>query len=100
MTVEVRRATNDDAAQIALLNVDVQRIHADAHPWLFKQPGPETFTPPDAAALLAKPNPYRHRPLPAVAAGCTLGIQTKTNIHIREQRPWRTFPFIRRSMAG
>jgi GNAT superfamily N-acetyltransferase len=38
-----------------LLNVDVQRIHADAHPWLFKQPGPETFTPPDAAALLAKP---------------------------------------------
>ena len=56
MTVEVRRATLDDAAVIASLNVDVQQIHADAHPWRFKQPGPQTFTHSDAEALLLKPN--------------------------------------------
>jgi ribosomal protein S18 acetylase RimI-like enzyme len=53
MIVEVRRATNDDAATISMLNADVQAIHADALPWRFKRPGPDTFTTKDAEALLA-----------------------------------------------
>ena len=56
MAFEVRRATIDDAALIASLNVDVQQIHADANPWRFKKPGPQTFTHSDAEALLLKPN--------------------------------------------
>jgi shikimate dehydrogenase len=36
----IRRATVDDAERIAALTVDVQRLHADALPQLFKAPGP------------------------------------------------------------
>ena len=56
MTIDVRTATKDDAATISMLNADVQGIHADALPWRFKQPGPDTFTPRDAEALLTKPD--------------------------------------------
>lgn len=55
MPLEIRTATLDDAATISALNADVQRIHADAHPWRFKPPGPDTFTASDAADLLSKP---------------------------------------------
>jgi ribosomal protein S18 acetylase RimI-like enzyme len=55
MAIDVRQATAADAAVIAALNVDVQRIHAEAHPWRFKMPGPETFTAADAERLLAQP---------------------------------------------
>lgn len=54
MAVEIRPATKDDASVISMLNADVQAIHADALPWRFKQPGPETFTPKDAEALLSR----------------------------------------------
>jgi len=54
VSVEIRPATNDDAALIAMLNADVQALHADALPWRFKQPGPETFTPRQAEDLLAR----------------------------------------------
>jgi ribosomal protein S18 acetylase RimI-like enzyme len=56
VSVEIRAATKDDAALIAMLNADVQALHADAVPWRFKQPGPETFTPKDAEALLSRAN--------------------------------------------
>lgn len=53
--IEIRPATVNDAALIAMLNADVQQVHADALPWRFKQPGPATFTPADAYGLLARP---------------------------------------------
>jgi GNAT superfamily N-acetyltransferase len=51
----VRLATHADAALLSSLNADVQALHAQAVPWFFKPPGPDTFTPAVAAALLAKP---------------------------------------------
>jgi ribosomal protein S18 acetylase RimI-like enzyme len=56
MSVEIRAATKHDAPLIAMLNADVQALHADALPWRFKQPGPDTFTPKDAEALLSRAN--------------------------------------------
>lgn len=55
MTVDIRVATRDDAATISMLNADVQQVHADALPWRFKQPGPDTFTPQHAAAHMSRP---------------------------------------------
>ena len=56
MKPAVRLAVEADAALLSSLNADVQALHAEALPWLFKPPGPETFTPADASALLAKPD--------------------------------------------
>lgn len=56
MPVEIRAATPKDAPAISALNADVQQIHADAHPWRFKPPGPYTFTEKDAEDLLSKPS--------------------------------------------
>jgi GNAT superfamily N-acetyltransferase len=53
--ITIRRATARDAAALSLLNADVQAIHAVALPWWFKPPGPESFPPAAAAALIAKP---------------------------------------------
>jgi ribosomal protein S18 acetylase RimI-like enzyme len=55
MTIIVRRATVADAELLSALNADVQAIHAAALPWRFKPPGPATFPPEEASALLAKP---------------------------------------------
>jgi ribosomal protein S18 acetylase RimI-like enzyme len=52
----VRRATVGDAELISSLNADVQAIHAAAMPFRFKPPGPETFPPSAATALLGNPN--------------------------------------------
>lgn len=40
MTLSIRKATVSDAEVIAQLNGDVQTIHANAMPWIFKQPQP------------------------------------------------------------
>jgi ribosomal-protein-alanine N-acetyltransferase len=56
MKPAVRLAAEADAALLSSLNADVQALHAQVLPWLFKPPGPETFTPADASALLAKPS--------------------------------------------
>ncbi len=55
MTISVRRATTADAELVSALNADVQALHAAALPWRFKPPGPDTFPPRAAEALLAKP---------------------------------------------
>ena len=55
MAIAVRRATAADAELVSALNADVQAIHAAALPWRFKQPGPGTFPPSEAAALIARP---------------------------------------------
>src|SRR5262245_25135989 len=54
MTVTIRRATAADAELISSLGADVQALHAAAMPWRYKAPGPDTFSPAHAAALLAK----------------------------------------------
>jgi ribosomal protein S18 acetylase RimI-like enzyme len=54
MKPAIRAATATDAALLSSLNADVQAIHAQAMPWWFKPPGPETFPPAAAAALLAR----------------------------------------------
>jgi ribosomal protein S18 acetylase RimI-like enzyme len=56
MHTAIRQATTADAEAISSLNADVQAIHFSALPWRFKPPGPDTFPPIAAAALLAKPN--------------------------------------------
>jgi GNAT superfamily N-acetyltransferase len=56
MTIIVRRGTVADAELVSLLNADVQAIHAAALPWRFKPPGPGSFPPAEASALLAKPD--------------------------------------------
>jgi GNAT superfamily N-acetyltransferase len=55
MSIVVRRATTADAELVSRLNADVQALHAAALPWRFKPPGPDTFPPAAAEALLAKP---------------------------------------------
>ena len=51
----IRRATAADAEAVASLNADVQALHAEAMPFRFKPPGPATFPPEAAAALIAQP---------------------------------------------
>jgi ribosomal protein S18 acetylase RimI-like enzyme len=53
MPVAIRRATVADAEVLSSLNFDVQTIHWSALPTRFKPPGPDTFPPIAAAALLA-----------------------------------------------
>jgi ribosomal protein S18 acetylase RimI-like enzyme len=55
MRIEVRGATTADAELLSVLNADVQAVHATALPWRFKPPGPPSFPPAEASALLAKP---------------------------------------------
>jgi GNAT superfamily N-acetyltransferase len=56
MPMVVRRAGPDDADVVSALNADVQAVHAAALPGSFKPPGPDTFPPAAAAALLAQPD--------------------------------------------
>src|SRR6266478_2115987 len=56
MTTVIRRASATDADLLSSLNADVQAIHASALPWHFKPPGPATFPPAAAAAVLAQPD--------------------------------------------
>jgi ribosomal protein S18 acetylase RimI-like enzyme len=58
VSLEVRLAKISDAATVAALNYDVQKIHADAHPWRFKQPSQYSFTTAEAEALLADPTHF------------------------------------------
>ena len=41
--MEIRRATRGDALNLSVLNVDVQVLHANALPHIFKQPISDTF---------------------------------------------------------
>jgi ribosomal protein S18 acetylase RimI-like enzyme len=51
----VRRATDDDADALSLLNAEIQALHASAQPSRFKAPGPETCPPETMMALLRLP---------------------------------------------
>jgi ribosomal protein S18 acetylase RimI-like enzyme len=56
MPTAVRPATTADAEIMSSLNADVQAVHAAALPSRFKPPGPDTFPPDVAAALLSEPS--------------------------------------------
>mgnify|MGYP001468147670 CR=1 FL=1 len=56
MGSHVRRATTEDAAVLSLLNADVQKLHADALPPIFKQPSATTFPPTTVTKLMSDPN--------------------------------------------
>lgn len=56
MDSHVRSATAEDATTLSLLNADVQKLHADALPHIFKQPSATTFPPTTVTKLLSDPN--------------------------------------------
>jgi ribosomal protein S18 acetylase RimI-like enzyme len=56
--ISIRTATDQDAATVAELNIDVQRLHANALPWRFKQPSPTDFTADEALALMRQPDHF------------------------------------------
>ncbi len=56
--MEVRLATVSDADIISSLNFDVQRLHYNAHPHLFKPPSPEVFPAGLISELICKPDNY------------------------------------------
>jgi diamine N-acetyltransferase len=66
----IRKATAADAACISRLNTDVQKLHADALPHLFKQPSATTFPPAAVVELMADPN---HRFFLAEVDGAAIG---------------------------
>ena len=53
--MRIRRASTRDAGLLSMLNADRQAIHAAALPRWFKPPGPDSFPPAAAAAVIAKP---------------------------------------------
>jgi hypothetical protein len=56
--MDIRLATPNDAEIISALNAEVQKVHADALPHLFKPPSSETFPTSLVRQLLADPYTY------------------------------------------
>ena len=56
MTPKIRTASIEDISIISALNADVQNIHAQALPKIFKPIGPNTFSPSEIAQLLSDSN--------------------------------------------
>jgi GNAT superfamily N-acetyltransferase len=54
--MQFRLASEQDAESISMLNADVQKLHADALPHLFKQPTEATFPIATVIDLLNTPN--------------------------------------------
>jgi hypothetical protein len=55
---KLRKATTKDAVTLSALNVDVQKIHADAFPHIFKYPTEDTFAVQFVLEQLADPSNY------------------------------------------
>lgn len=53
--MNIRLAVATDAEILSSLNADVQQLHADAWPHLFKQPSEGTFPPSAAKELIDEP---------------------------------------------
>ena len=53
--IEIRRARLADAEALARMSAEVQTLHAEALPHLFKPPGPQTFPAAAVRALLKDP---------------------------------------------
>ena len=56
MNGTIRKATVIDVATLSALNADVQQLHADALPHIFKQPSDATFPAAKVAELMADAN--------------------------------------------
>jgi ribosomal protein S18 acetylase RimI-like enzyme len=56
--MEIRRANLEDAGILSALNADVQRLHADALPHLFKQPEDDAFALQFMREQLSDPRSY------------------------------------------
>ncbi len=56
--MDITLATPQDAEIISALNAEVQKVHADALPHLFKPPSQETFPASLVRQSLADPNTY------------------------------------------
>ena len=56
MQITIRRAATDDAAALSALCVDVQQVHAIAHPEFFKQPAGPDFARAFMAERLDDPD--------------------------------------------
>ncbi len=56
--LEIRIAGPGDAAILSELNADVQKLHAEALPHLFKPPSGDTFPPEMAAEWISQPANY------------------------------------------
>ncbi|MDQ4078907.1 MAG: GNAT family N-acetyltransferase [Chloroflexota bacterium] len=52
----IRVATIKDAESISALNADVQQLHAEALPHIFKPPSPDSFPPAKVVELLEDDN--------------------------------------------
>jgi GNAT superfamily N-acetyltransferase len=55
MQQDIRSAGDDDGEALSLLGTELQALHATALPWRFKPPGPDSFPPEAAIALLGLP---------------------------------------------
>jgi GNAT superfamily N-acetyltransferase len=70
MVIRIRKAVEQDAAILGMLNADVQAIHAEALPWLFKPSGPDTFALCEVKPLLKRPgNLFFIAEVDGIAAG-------------------------------
>lgn len=56
--MQVRRATEDDIDFLSTLSREVQRLHAEALPHLFKQPTPDVYAADYFRMLLADPDTF------------------------------------------
>ena len=56
--MKIRRANLEDAGILSILNADVQKLHADALPHLFKQPESGAFAIQFMRELLPDPDNY------------------------------------------
>lgn len=56
MNLTIRKATVDDATTLSTLNDDVQQLHADALPDIFKQPSDAVFPAAMVTDLINEPN--------------------------------------------
>jgi ribosomal protein S18 acetylase RimI-like enzyme len=54
----IRQATHEDAQAISALNAEVQRVHSDALPNLFKPPAANAFAASQVHQLLANPKSF------------------------------------------
>ena len=54
--MEIRKATREDTGILSQMNVDVQVMHAEAQPRLFKQPDGDDFAVPFFSELFDNPN--------------------------------------------
>lgn len=54
MQIKIRNAQSADTVHISQMNAQIQQLHADAYPRIFKPASPETFPPDTILDLMGK----------------------------------------------